>query len=270
MRERAHLTRRAVLLGGASTVAAVAAGCGATGHASAARPDRAPTVALSWDGGWETVHSKALPILQQHGMVSTVYVTTWFVSRLAQPLVPQPALTWDQIGDLADAGWEISNHTRTHPRLSDVSATRLEHEVLGAKQDLVDRGFAAPGFAYPFSHADPRAAAVVAANHWYARGGHQHGDSIPPIRSADLLYLLPITNMANLTAQGLIEATTSACLHQGRDLAWLAHVVGPPLKNLAVPEDALEGYAAWLERQRTAGRLEVGTVEQLVRRNVLA
>lgn len=270
MGDRAHLTRRAVLLGGAGTAAALAAGCGATGHAAASRPDRVPTVALSWDGGWETVHSRALPILQQHGMVSTVYVTTWFVSRLATPLVPQPALTWDQVGELADAGWEISNHTRTHPRLSDVSATRLEHEVLGAKQDLVDRGFAAPGFAYPFSHADPRAAAVVETHHWYARGGHQNGESIPPIHASGLLYLLPITNMANLTAPLLIEWTKKSCLEGGHDLAWLAHVVGPPIKNLAVPEDALRGYAAWLEQQRTAGRLHVGTVEQLVRRNLLA
>ena len=49
-----------------------------------------------------------------------------------------------------------------------------------------------------------------------------------------------------------------------------AHIVGPPVKNLAVPEDALREYAAWLELQRDAGRLQVGTVDQLVRRNVLA
>jgi peptidoglycan/xylan/chitin deacetylase (PgdA/CDA1 family) len=147
MATRVPLTRRSVLLGGAGAAAAIAAGCGASTHA-AGEPRRVPTVALSWDGGWETVHSTALPILQAHGLVATVYVTTWFVSRKATPLVPQPALTWDEVHDLADAGWEISNHTRTHPRLSDVSATRLEHEVLGAKQDLVDRGFAA--------HAPPR------------------------------------------------------------------------------------------------------------------
>jgi peptidoglycan/xylan/chitin deacetylase (PgdA/CDA1 family) len=265
----AALTRRSVLLGGAGAAAAAMAGCGASSHAAQSRP-RVPTVAVSWDGGWQTVHSTALPILQEHGMVATVYVTTWFVSRRANPLVPQPALTWDQVEDLAGAGWEISNHTRTHPRLSDVSATRLEHVVLGAKQDLVDRGFAAPGFAYPFSHEDPRAAAVVAANHWYARGGHQHGDSIPPIHDPGLLYLIPISNMANLTAAQLIEQTKTRCLDGGHDLAWLAHIVGPPVKNLAVPEDALRGYAAWLAEQRAAGRLQLGTVDQLVRRNVLA
>ena len=205
MLTRAALTRRSVLLGGAGAAAAMAAGCGVSTHAAQSRP-RVPTVALSWDGGWQTVHSTALPIMQAHGMVATVYVTTWFVSRLATPLVPEPALTWDQVGDLADAGWEISNHTRTHPRLSDVTATRLEHEVLGAKQDLVDRGFAAPGFAYPFSHEDPRAAAVVAANHWYARGGHQHGDSIPPIHDPGLLYLLPISNMATAARRGSAPA----------------------------------------------------------------
>ena len=76
--------------------------------------------------------------------------------------------------------------------------------------------------------------------------------------------------MANLTASQLIEQTRTSCLDAGRDLAWLAHIVGPPVKNLAVPEDALRGYAAWLEQQRDAGRLQLGTVEQLVRRNVLA
>jgi hypothetical protein len=110
----------------------------------------------------------------------------------------------------------------------------------------------------------------VTANHWYARGGHQHGDSIPPIHDPGLLYLLPISNMANLTASQLIDQTRKSCMDAGRDLAWLAHIVGPPVENLAVPEDALREYAAWLEQQRDAGRLQLGTVEQLVRRNVLA
>ena len=115
MLTRAALTRRSVLLGGAGAAAAMAAGCGASTHAAQSRP-RVPTVALSWDGGWQTVHSTALPILQAHGMVATVYVTTWFVSRLATPLVPQPALTWDQVGDLADAGLgDLEPHAHAPP-----------------------------------------------------------------------------------------------------------------------------------------------------------
>ena len=114
MLTRAALTRRSVLLGGAGAAAAMAAGCGVSTHAAQSRP-RVPTVALSWDGGWQTVHSTALPIMQAHGMVATVYVTTWFMSRLATPLVPEPALTWDQVGDLADAAGR-SRTTRARTR----------------------------------------------------------------------------------------------------------------------------------------------------------
>ena len=29
-------------------------------------------------------------------------------------------MSWDQLGGLAEAGWEIGSHTRTHPHLTQV------------------------------------------------------------------------------------------------------------------------------------------------------
>ena len=205
----------------------------------------------------------------RHGLAATVYVTTGYIDGTTVPLVPERPMTWSQIEDLDRAGWEISSHSRTHPRLSELPPDQVLDEVLGAKQELVDHGFPAQGFAYPFSNQNAEVRALVMRHHAYGRAGYQLGTTVPAIHSIGQLELLPVTNTTNLRTDQLIAITEQACLHDRYDLIWLGHIIGPPVRRLAVAADALDGYLGWLAARQEEGRLEVRTVLDLVRENLL-
>lgn len=69
------------------------------------------------------------------------------------------------------AGFDIANHTDTHPHLPTLADAEVEREIRDGR-DRLEQLFEAPvtGFAYPFGDYDQRImAAVQAAGHTYAR-----------------------------------------------------------------------------------------------------
>lgn len=139
------------------------------GEALQANPRSAqPIAALTFDDGYGNIQDTAAPVLASFGWRATVFVVSDYVGRdnqwpgQAAFVPPADLLTWQQLQDLATAGWEIGAHTRTHPDLTEVDAARLETEVGGGKQALEDRlGRAVDLFAYPSGKYDERVRAVV-------------------------------------------------------------------------------------------------------------
>ena len=142
--------------------------------------------------------------------------------------------------------------------------------MLGAKQDLVARGFATPGFAYPYSSPGPGVRAVVEEQHAYARAGQQLGDAVGNITSTEQLYTLPTQIMPVVGPDKLVAHTQSVCYDRGMSLIWLCHLVGPPLRTLSIGPDPLDRYLAWLASEQNAGRLMVSTAWDLVRSSLLS
>jgi peptidoglycan/xylan/chitin deacetylase (PgdA/CDA1 family) len=80
------------------------------------------------------------------------------------------------------AGFEIANHSMTHPNLPALSATELEREVRDSRRLLQD-WFQQPvrGFCYPFGEFNTVVKkAVRAAGHVYARTVSEGGPVFPP------------------------------------------------------------------------------------------
>ena len=78
----------------------------------AERPKRLPIpqrlVVLTFDDGNVSDLTTVAPIHQQHGFGATFYVTSGWVGR-------QGRLTWRQVKQLQGMGFEIGNHSSTHP-----------------------------------------------------------------------------------------------------------------------------------------------------------
>ena len=106
-------------------------------------PER--TLAITFDDGYENNLSTAAPILARHGFAATIYLITGHVGGEHDWEEPPPGLgrrtilDWDQVSELAEAGWEIGAHTRSHPNLQTLSPEEVEREIVGSKGDIQER-----------------------------------------------------------------------------------------------------------------------------------
>jgi peptidoglycan/xylan/chitin deacetylase (PgdA/CDA1 family) len=124
-------------------------------------------IALSFDDGMADNHEFVLPILREHGIPATVYVTTGLIGK-PNPWMPRDSgarmMTPEELRDLISAGFEIGSHTVTHPDLSLLDYEGCLREMLDSRS-MLERLLGAPirTFAYPFCHYGPAALAAARA-----------------------------------------------------------------------------------------------------------
>jgi peptidoglycan/xylan/chitin deacetylase (PgdA/CDA1 family) len=80
-------------------------------------------------------------------------------------------MSWDQLGELAEAGWEIGSHTRTHPHLTTLDDETLREELVRSREEVEQRlGRACPTLAYPYGDHDERVVQAAGAAGYTAAG----------------------------------------------------------------------------------------------------
>jgi peptidoglycan/xylan/chitin deacetylase (PgdA/CDA1 family) len=145
---------------------------GATFESAVSARPAERTVVVTFDDAFASVGELAAPILRRLGLPGCVYVVTdhpgaperpmnwdgidqWLDTRHEHELRP---LSWDRIGELAEAGWEVGSHTRSHPRLSRLrDDAELARELEGSRSAIEER-LARPcrTLAYPYGDHDER------------------------------------------------------------------------------------------------------------------
>jgi len=79
------------------------------------------------------------------------------------------SMTWDQVGEMVEAGTEIGAHTMTHPRLSMLHGEELRQQLVDSRKAVIDRLGSCDLFAYPFGDLAPETVRAVAdAGYRYA------------------------------------------------------------------------------------------------------
>ena len=139
-------------------------------------------VAITFDDGYASTFRLARPILDRFGMAGTLFIPTdylgggpmswpgieqWIGTEHEQELLP---MSWEQARELADAGWEIGSHTKSHPLLTEMPDERLQEELVGSRlicEQMLDRP--CRSIAYPYAEQDARVVAA-AARAGYATG----------------------------------------------------------------------------------------------------
>jgi peptidoglycan/xylan/chitin deacetylase (PgdA/CDA1 family) len=98
-------------------------------------------IVLSFDDGYHSHFTNAMPILKAKKWPG---VENLQINQTQQDLKP------DEVKALIAAGWEIDVHTYSHPDLTTVDATTLEHEVGDARREIQNTyGVKANFFCYP-------------------------------------------------------------------------------------------------------------------------
>jgi peptidoglycan/xylan/chitin deacetylase (PgdA/CDA1 family) len=148
---------------------------GATFTDAVLNPPAPKTVAVTFDDGFASVFEFAEPILTRLGLPGTVFVPTAFMTKrqhlswqgieawLGSPDEDELCcMTWEEVGQLADRGWEIGSHTRSHPHLTTLSDPELREEMRGSfEQCSMHLGRPCRSIAYPYGDVDVRVAAFA-------------------------------------------------------------------------------------------------------------
>ena len=93
-----------------------------------------------FDDARSSVYDTAYPILSAAGFTGVVAVPTAFVGTTGY-------MTWEQLLDLQERGWQIVNHTRNHIGLQTTAAT-VRAEVRNGYADLIANGTDPVGAAF--------------------------------------------------------------------------------------------------------------------------
>jgi peptidoglycan/xylan/chitin deacetylase (PgdA/CDA1 family) len=112
------------------------------------------SVVLTFDDGYKSFLQYAYPVLRELGFTATLFVYTDYVGA------GRNSLSWEELARLADEGFEIGAHSKTHTDLrrkageADATFARRMQAELG--QTLFEKHLGRPvrSFAYPFGAAD--------------------------------------------------------------------------------------------------------------------
>ncbi|MFI4989659.1 MAG: polysaccharide deacetylase family protein [Solirubrobacterales bacterium] len=115
-------------------------------------------IVLSFDNGYQSQYTRALPILRRLGWVGEENI------QLTGLPPAQGGLGDDEIRGLIAAGWELDTQGISHADLIALSASELREQVAGARK-TIQRRFHAPvnWFCYPSGHYDATVIAEVRA-----------------------------------------------------------------------------------------------------------
>ena len=167
-------------------------------HLERATPLPARPIVLTFDDGTADAFTCVLPLLRARGMTATFFVvSSWLgadaASRRREPAsdgeVARPELTWPELRALRDAGMEIGSHSRTHPRLPELTDEAALEEMVSSKREL-ESGLGIPVllFAYPYNALRARTGSLLQeAGYRAAVAGQDHGG-----RSREALYRIGV------------------------------------------------------------------------------
>jgi peptidoglycan/xylan/chitin deacetylase (PgdA/CDA1 family)/lysophospholipase L1-like esterase len=112
-------------------------------------------VVLTFDDGNVSDLTTVAPILKEHGFGATFFITSGWVGG-------QKRLTWPQVLQLEELGFEIGCHSVDHPNLLQLSTAKVREQVVQFDRACAEHGIAkSTSFSYPGGHFDRRTLAIL-------------------------------------------------------------------------------------------------------------
>ncbi|MCC6796745.1 MAG: polysaccharide deacetylase family protein [Candidatus Hydrogenedentes bacterium] len=126
-------------------------------YSNAAEPIPDKTVVLTFDDAVKSHRTFVGPLLKDYGYNATFFVTALWMSDTAN------FMTWQDIAELHQMGFEIGNHSWSHPNFGNPKiAARLEGQIFLVEQELKKVGVPKPtSFAWCGNTFSPEGAAIL-------------------------------------------------------------------------------------------------------------
>ena len=201
-------------------------------------PDR--LVVLSFDDAAVTHATYVAPLLKKYGFGATFYVCE-FPPDFADTT---KYMTWQQIRQLQQMGFEIGNHTGSHTHLNAIDSTHIVRELEVIEDRCIQHNMAKPTtFAYPAYDTDPLALPIL------KRKGYQFarvGGSRPYDPFSDHPYLIPSYSTSGTDTSRIMQALRQA--KDGKIVVLTVHGV-PDFAHdwVTTPPELFESYLNYLK-----------------------
>jgi peptidoglycan/xylan/chitin deacetylase (PgdA/CDA1 family) len=138
---------------------------------------RERVMAVTFDDAYRSVFELGWPILRRYGVPATVFAPTDFIDStepmcwagierwLGGPheheLMP---MTWQELQELAEAGWEIGAHTGSHANLTEIDDDALKDELTRSKAACERHlGRSCTSMAYPYGEVNEEVVTATAS-----------------------------------------------------------------------------------------------------------
>lgn len=120
-------------------------------------------ITLTFDDGVKGHLTEVAPILESHGWAGTFNIV---ISRVGKD---DKNLTWDEIRELKRRGFEIGNHTWSHPHLENLfsagNTKELRHQIVDAQNVFIKELGTSPKFlCHPYIKTTPEVDALIREN----------------------------------------------------------------------------------------------------------
>lgn len=115
------------------------------------------TMVITFDDGYKDNYLNAAPILRKYNLPACFFVTTGYINT--DKTFPWdekrglkiPNMSWDDVKELLNRGFEIGAHTVNHANLGKVDGKTAKEEILDSKLQIEDKtGKPVLHFSYPF------------------------------------------------------------------------------------------------------------------------
>jgi peptidoglycan/xylan/chitin deacetylase (PgdA/CDA1 family) len=122
---------------------------------------------LTFDDGYLDNLIHAAPVLERLGFGATCFIVSDHIGDhnawdTREGEVAKPLMNAAQLREWQARGFELGSHTRSHPRLHQLSADRATQEVAGSRRVLQElTGAAIAHFCYPYGDCNASVAAIV-------------------------------------------------------------------------------------------------------------
>jgi len=102
-------------------------------------------VILMFDRGYESIFSKAKPIMDNFGFKASIFIACDYIAN-------GKGMTWNQVRQLSDDGYDIQSHGLEHTRLPELKSEKEVQSVIsGGKECLQQNGFSPTVFQAPYN-----------------------------------------------------------------------------------------------------------------------
>jgi peptidoglycan/xylan/chitin deacetylase (PgdA/CDA1 family) len=175
------------------------------------RPFNEPVITVTFDDGWESVYTDALPALQKNGIPTTQFIISGNFNNPGY-------LSYNQVKSLKQSGHEIGSHTVTHPDLTKISEVQLLNELENSKSSLSTIQPDVADFAIPYGSTNPTVQTYIKRFYRSAR----ESDGTKTFTEEDGINIRENFDSYNIRAFAVMRSTDPATLQKYIDYT-IAH-----------------------------------------------